>query len=194
MITGLDAFTEYHVGVAIVTGKGAGPRNEPPLIQRTAEGVPTTPISLAAEVGDDSARLGWGQPVSKNGLLQEYTVRLEDVLTGEVLMLTLPTHNSITEPYILIEGLVPGSEYSFRVTASTGAGPGDVSEAGTFNTTGTRPTTPPPLTVTVIVTVPVTVTTVSTQATSPTTQVTESTTQYTSTRTQSSTVSYTITN
>eukprot|EP00800_Vazella_pourtalesii_P018186 TRINITY_DN5757_c0_g1_i2.p1 TRINITY_DN5757_c0_g1~~TRINITY_DN5757_c0_g1_i2.p1 ORF type:complete len:490 (+),score=109.45 TRINITY_DN5757_c0_g1_i2:154-1623(+) len=184
MITGLDAFTEYDVSVAIVTGKGAGPRSEPPLVQRTAEGLPTTPISLAAEVGDDSARLSWGQPVSTNGLLQEYTVSLEDVLTGEVLVLTLPTHNSITEPYLMLEGLVPGSKYSFRVTASTGAGSGDVSEAVTFNTTGTRPTTPPPLTVTVIVTVPVTVTTVSdTQTTSSTTQVTEDTTQYTPTTT-----------
>ena len=191
MITGLDAFTEYDVSVAIVTGKGAGPRSEPPLVQRTAEGLPTTPISLAAEVGDDSARLSWGQPVSTNGLLQEYTVSLEDVLTGEVLVLTLPTHNSITEPYLMLEGLVPGSKYSFRVTASTGAGSGDVSEAVTFNTTGTRPTTPPPLTVTVIVTVPVTVTTVSdTQTTSSTTQVTEDTTQYTPTTTLFPTVSY----
>ncbi|KAI6652852.1 Receptor-type tyrosine-protein phosphatase delta-like isoform X10 [Oopsacas minuta] len=192
MISGLDAYTGYDVSVAIVTGKGSGPRNEPPIVQRTAEGLPTAPTDLVADTGDTSARLIWNQPSSINGLLQQYTVTIQDIISDDILVLTLPTSNTITEPYLLIDGLIPGSNYIFSVVASTGAGAGVSSEVGYFTTSGTRPTTPPPLTVTVTVTVPVTVTTVSTtKVTTSTTQVTDATTQ--STQTTSTTETATLT-
>ena len=164
-ITGLVAYTEYDVSVALVTGAGTGPRNDPPHVQRTAEGLPTVPTGLAVEVEDSSVRLKFLQPAIKNGLLRQYTLTLEDTESADTLVLTVPTTNEITEPFVLIDGLVPGSNYTFSVSASTGAGAGDESETFAFSTPGMRPTSPPPLTVTVIVTVTVTATTASTTQT-----------------------------
>ena len=176
-IPGLTPFTEYEIGVAVVTGKGAGPRNDPPQVQRTAEGLPGSPTDLAMTIDEVRARLSWAQPGVKNGLLEQYSVIIRDIQSGENLVLTLPTTDTIIDPFVYVEGLLPGSNYSFSVSASTSAGQGVYSPPFPFVTPGTRPTLPPPLTVTVIVTVPVTLTTISTTQT----------TQNTTTSTQTST-------
>ena len=197
-ITGLMAYTEYDVSVAIVTGVGSGPRNDPPLVQRTAEGLPTAPTGLSVEIEATSVRLNWAQPATKNGLLIQYTITLHDTESADILALDIPTTNEITDPFISIDGLVPGTNYTFSISASTGAGAGVISETFAFSTPGVRPTAPPPLTVTVIVTVTVTATTASThtstssQATDSTTQTTTSLTTTTKTSTAANTVRYII--
>ena len=192
-ITGLTAYTEYDVSIALVTGEGFGPRNDPPLVQRTAEGLPTAPIGLSVDIGETGVKLNWAQPATKSGLLRQYTVTLLDRESADILVLTVPTTNGITEPFLLIDGLVPGSNYTFSVYASTGGGVGVASETFGFSTPGMRPTAPPPLTVTVIVTVPVTATTLSTPTSAssrtPTTETPTTHTSTTETSTPASTVS-----
>ena len=81
-----------------------------------------SPLSLSAS---------WGEPSARNGIIESFTVRCSRLNAGGSDTTTISTTvvNNGSVFSVTIEGLTPYTDYSCTISATTGAGEGNSSDA-----------------------------------------------------------------
>ncbi|CAK8678013.1 unnamed protein product [Clavelina lepadiformis] len=148
VIQRLRPYGLYTIQVTASTRIGESNHKSAPLIARTMEGQPATPpYDLRHEdMTPRSIKLWWKKPVSPNGIIQYYNVKVVEVVLGQETdgsnARNLQTPDQ--EPTLIIPSLKPYSTYKVWVLAHTKYGHGEQeSKALTFQTMEDIPETSP---------------------------------------------------
>ncbi|GFU23689.1 phosphatidylinositol phosphatase PTPRQ [Nephila pilipes] len=134
-ISNLQPYTVYQIGVRAETEAGFGPWSETRKIQ-TAIGLPTIVQNLTMESKTAwSIHLTWLPPDPSNGPLKNYEVKWGK---GR----TMTTSDLTDVASFKANNLIPYTEYTFQVSASTAAGFGFPSDPLTIRTGVAAPSSP----------------------------------------------------
>ncbi|GIZ00810.1 netrin receptor DCC [Caerostris extrusa] len=118
MLSGLTAFTEYHIQICAGTHGAIGSFSEV-IAVRTSSGVPAEPNDLYADKVDSiSIALKWKDPTPFRGPILYYTVNWISNNSS------VAFQEETNETFYRIEDLMPLNSYSISVSATTEAGTG----------------------------------------------------------------------
>jgi fibro-slime domain-containing protein/RHS repeat-associated protein len=135
VVNGLTNGTQYTFTVRAANAVGSGPSSAPsnPVTPATVPGAPTTVV--AAVAGDASIRVTWSPPASNGGApITGYTV------TSTPGGLTASVDGATTSA--TVTGLIVGTTYTFRVTATNRKGTGAASAPSNAVTAAGAPGAP----------------------------------------------------
>jgi hypothetical protein len=129
VVTGLANGTGYTITVRAVNAVGTGAASLPsaPVTPGTLAGVPAAaPTGLKARPGSDAVGLQWTPPtVTGDTPVIGYQVSVSDgrtvLETGRDALVTQPTAKTMIR---VIDGLAPGTRYTFTIAAITATGTG----------------------------------------------------------------------
>eukprot|EP00112_Aurelia_sp_Birch-Aquarium-sp1_P008512 Seg194.3_Seg194.2 transcript_id=Seg194.3_Seg194.2/GoldUCD/mRNA.D3Y31 product="Coagulation factor VIII" protein_id=Seg194.3_Seg194.2/GoldUCD/D3Y31 len=145
IVDSLDPYTSYELQVSATTKGGAIQGAwSPSATIRTKEDYPSQPLEL--EENDVQARysiIKWGKPAKENGIVRNYTLNF----MGRKSYNSTFMHDNITmlSANVLqynMTDLVPGTNYTVKVAASTGVGRGNYSKPIVIHTFYTDPPKP----------------------------------------------------
>ncbi|XP_072027044.1 phosphatidylinositol phosphatase PTPRQ-like [Amphiura filiformis] len=120
-INNLTPYVMYTFRVAAVNSAGQGPFSND-IVRQTEEGVPPAPEELVASNTDTaSITIQWLEPDPSHGVIIRYHIQYW--MTSESMSTAMSAMNENTA--FTLSGLLPNSNYSFRVQAETSAGRGD---------------------------------------------------------------------
>ena len=151
-LEGLTPFTEYTCTISASTDAGEGNSSDPQTATTDEDGkrafanksnmlIDTCSIVLSAptnfmltRVDGSSTTLSasWNVPETTNGIISNYTIRCNT--TGSDIMMLAPLTVDKSTLTTTLEGLIPFTEYTCTISASTGAGEGDSSGPQTATT------------------------------------------------------------
>jgi hypothetical protein len=135
-VTGLTNGTAYTVTVRAVNARGAGPASLPsaPVTPHPLGGVgAAAPTGLRARAGTGAVGLQWTPPtVTGDSPVIGYQVTVSDgrtlIETGRDALITQPTAKAMIR---VVDGLAPGTTYTFTVAAITATGVGATASIST---------------------------------------------------------------
>lgn len=135
LLQNLLPFTRYNISVSANSDSLQGPFSIPILVQ-TEEDVPSSPVSLVADVGAaGQVLLQWMRPAFPNGLIQGHYIQYIDKerwkpnmrINGHNFVLNMSSWNQLYQrgngTRATVSNLTP-SDYYFLVRACTNVGPG----------------------------------------------------------------------
>jgi hypothetical protein len=130
VVTGLANGTSYTFRVTATNGVGTGSLSSPSSAV-TPAGVPGAPTGVSASAGDRKATVSFVAPPGNGSAISLYTVHSSHGQTAT------GTHSPI-----VVTGLANGTSYTFRVTATNGAGTGSLSSSSSAVTPAGLPGAP----------------------------------------------------
>ncbi|MDN4642121.1 fibronectin type III domain-containing protein [Agreia sp. PsM10] len=128
VITGLTRATDYSVTVTATNTVGTSDASEAATVRTPAEAPAEVGTPVATVAGATSVNLGWTAPADGGSAVTGYSVV---VLQGGSVVKTVPA----TGTSVLVDGLTPGTEYTFTVAATNAEGTGSASAESTPVTT-----------------------------------------------------------
>ena len=118
-VTGLTHNTDYSFRVQAVTEGGYSGGNT--ILDTRTSPLPLLPDPvndlMVSNITSNSLRLEWTQPELNNGTLQDYRLLVTSPHGNPTTQLALTT-----EPFFVVTGLTPDTDYSFRVQTRTNDG------------------------------------------------------------------------
>ena len=114
--TNLSPYTEYAYTVEAVNDNGQ--TLSPTVVIRTPAGIPSGDIVLQVlDVSTRSSGFSWNQPANANGQILYY--QLTSTTSADP---TLVTHYTGLEMSVMVEALMPYTDYTFKLSACTAGG------------------------------------------------------------------------
>ncbi|XP_064396511.1 phosphatidylinositol phosphatase PTPRQ-like isoform X3 [Halichondria panicea] len=149
-LTGLEKFTMYSVNVSASTMIGSGPVAVETV--KTLSDTPSMPLNLGySNDTSTSVNLTWDMPTSPNGVIESYTLQIDDVSTIST-PVSVPNVTNINGSLTVytLTGLLPFHTYELVLYALTDRGAGPGSTPLTVYTLEDLPTSPLNFTLSVV--------------------------------------------
>ncbi|KAK9407622.1 neural cell adhesion molecule L1 [Crotalus adamanteus] len=125
ILGGLRPWSRYQVQLAVLNGRGEGPRSEA-MEFVTPEGVPSIPESFQLDyLSDTAVLLEWMPPKFPNGRLLRYVLGYQQANQTEMDIGNI--HIPVTQLSLNLSDLDPHTPYKFSLWAETKEGRGEVS-------------------------------------------------------------------
>jgi hypothetical protein len=128
IVTGLTRATDYSVTVAATNAVGTSDASAAATVRTPAEAPAQVGAPGATVTGSTSVNVAWAAPADGGSAVTGYTVSV--LQAGSVVTTVAATGMSV-----LVDGLTPGTEYTFTVAATNATATGATSAASTPVTT-----------------------------------------------------------
>ncbi|XP_077774861.1 protein sidekick-1 isoform X3 [Podarcis muralis] len=142
LLAGLRKYVLYEIQVLAFTRIGDGIPSSPPVIERTKDDAPGSPVRMVfPEVKLTSVRIVWQPPEEPNGIILGYQIAYRLATSSPNKFTTVEVGSTVRQ--FVATDLLPESAYIFRASAKTRQGWGEPLEA-TVITTEKRERPAPP--------------------------------------------------
>ncbi|XP_048847436.1 protein sidekick-1-like [Brienomyrus brachyistius] len=133
LLRGLRKYIQYQIQVLAFTRIGDGEPSRPPVVERSKDDVPGSPVRLVfPDVQLTEVRATWQPPAEPNGIILGYQVAYQLEAANRSIFTTVEVESSARE--FTAAGLIPESAYVFHVSARTQQGWGPPERAVVITT------------------------------------------------------------